>query len=185
LFAAFIVGLVFAVVVLGFVLLTAAFIGAGALFFWSSYMSVRRAEGAKAAEVLEKREIEPTAESIARRGRHFFSPRLVVVRVASRYWQQVVQRLAAESAAVIVDVSEPSENLLWEIETLKPDFGARCILVGEEDRLRAMNSTRRDPSPLVLDLFAVVGDEDVLAYASDKRSRKRFDRALRARLESL
>jgi hypothetical protein len=34
------------------------------------------------------------------------------------------------SDACLIDVSEPTENLLWEIEELTKRFGARCVIIG-------------------------------------------------------
>jgi hypothetical protein len=97
------------------------------LFFLSSSAdSVREAEQSKALTVNSVPEIRQTADAIVRRSRKVLGPRLVVIRVASRLWQVAVSELAARSALPLVDISEPTENVLWELEELTKRFGDVC-----------------------------------------------------------
>jgi len=109
-----------------------------------------------------------------------------VVTVASSIWQPVVRRLTSVSSAVIIDVSEPTNNLLWEIETLAPEMRSRCILVGEQTRLvRMTTGTAEQESSPRARLLRLLDGEQVLAYSSDKGNLTRFARSLHARLDSL
>jgi hypothetical protein len=157
-----------------------------ALFSVGSYLSVRRAERAKKLEVRSAQMVEPATRAVLRRARRVLSPRLVVVHVASGAWRLAVDHLASHCAAVVVDVSVPSENLLWEIRNLRRVGGVGWILVGDIEHVSGLaGGGSVQASTLGRELVDLLEGQDVLAYASDRRSRKRFARALRARLEML
>jgi len=151
------------------------------LFSWGSYMSVRRAERSKTVEILDKQSIERVTSLVLRRSRKVFGPRFVVVRVAQEVWQPAIRQLSSVCAAVIVDISEPTENLLWEIATLKPQIGSHWILVAERTRIEKMISVRNH-SGIEQKLLHLLDREDVLAYSNDSSGRRNFARSLRARL---
>lgn len=186
LIAALVIGVAVLAIVFTLILLPTAALGTAALFSWGSWRAVRKAERAKALEVTTPEEIEPQVTRAARRARAVFAPRLVVLRAASAVWRQVVRRLAGSVGAVVVDVSVPSENLLWEIETLRPGARARWITVGARDRLEPLASggvTALDPA--LADRFRTALDgEQVLVYAgTTSADLVRFARSLRVRLE--
>jgi hypothetical protein len=168
------------------ILFPVGFAGAVAIFAWTSYGAIRRAESAKTVPIAAEAQLEETALAIARRSRRIIGPRLVVAKVASPIWQPTVRRLASVSSAVIIDISEPTDSLLWEIETLRQEMRSRCILVGEQDRLRRMAEGAAQPgsSPQAR-LLRLLDGEQVLAYPSDKPDLRGFARSLHARLEAL
>jgi hypothetical protein len=87
---------------------------------------------------------------------------------------------------VLVDVSEPSHALLWEISTLKADIRSRWILVGEQERLaRWVKAVADKDAPAGRQLRDLLDGENILSYSIDGSSKKRFARALRFRLEHL
>jgi membrane protein implicated in regulation of membrane protease activity len=186
LIGSFVAVLVVGALVLAFVLLVAAFFGAATLFSWSSYRAVRKAERSKAREIRTPQQIEGTVLSVARRSRRILGARLVVVRVASEIWQPVVRRLAADSSAIVVDVSEPTENLLWELDALEAQFRSRRILVGDRARLEYLASPGKAATrgQLFERLATYLDGEEILAYEGEsRRDMKRFAVGLRARLE--
>lgn len=168
------------------VFIPAAFAGAVAIFAWSSYRAIRRAERAKTVQIAEEAQIEPRTSAVLRGSRGIVGPRLAVAKVASSIWQLVVRRLASVSSAVVVDISEPTKNLLWEIEMLGSEMRARCILVGEQAHLLRMTTgpAVQESSPQAR-LLKLLDGEEVLAYSSGKRELARFARSLRARLDAL
>jgi hypothetical protein len=181
----FILPIVLALIVGFFILLPATFASAVAVFAWSSYGAIRSAERAKTVRFTDEAEIEPTASAVLRRSRAIVGPGLAVARVASPIWQPVVERLAALSSAVLIDVSEPTDNLVWEIETLKSAMRSRWILVGEQERLRRMTASAGKQSAAQAKLLRLLDDEQVLAYSGERRELRRFARSLRARLDTL
>jgi hypothetical protein len=86
----------------------------------------------------------------------------VVLRVASNIWRQTVSRIASVSSVALIDVSEPTGNLIWEIEEL----------------------TRRSQTKCVDDMGRLLEMEEILAYTTDRSGIKRFARALRGALLS-
>jgi hypothetical protein len=71
---------------------------------------------------------DDVARQLAAESRKIFAPRLVVLRVASEVWQPTVMRLASAGSLTIIDVSDPTENLLWEIQSLTDRPGASVCL---------------------------------------------------------
>ena len=156
------------------------------LFFLSSAAdSVREAEQSKALTVNSVPEILQTADAIVRRSRKVFGPRLVVVRVASAVWQRAVTELAARASLPLIDVSEPTEHVLWEVEALMERFGDRCVLVGQYERvavLAGMQPGDRPATPAERRLAQLLEAREVLAYTTDPKGLRRFARALRGEL---
>jgi len=181
----FILPIVLALIVGFFIVVPASFATAVAIFAWSSYGAIRSAEQAKTVRFTDEAGIEPTASAVLRRSQAIVGPGLAVARVASPIWQPVVQRLATVSSAVLIDVSEPTDNLIWEIETLKPAMRSRWILVGEQERLRRMSASSGKQSAPQAKLLQLLDGEQVLAYSSERRELRRFARSLRARLDTL
>lgn len=154
-----------------------------ALFAGSAYRSARAAERFATRAIDSDRIIEPTAREIARLSRRVFSPRLVVVRVASPIWQPAVYGLGRVSDVVIIDISHPTDALLWEVTNMKPLFGDRWVLVGAYDQVYALAHPHAglsgDPRGL---LARLLEGEEVLAYGHTPADHRRFLRALRNRL---
>lgn len=179
---AFVAG--FFVVILVAIGATAA--GVATAFSWVSYASIRKAEHAKAMTVQSAAAIEPAVAEIVRRTHGIFAPRLIVVKVANRVWQKLVIRLVDSASAVVVDVSEPTENLLWEIEALRREHGLKWLPIGEDDRVDALIKGGRRATGLERRFLQLLDGEEVLAYASDRRAdMKRFSRQLYSRLDRL
>jgi hypothetical protein len=155
------------------------------LFFLSSSAnSVREAERSKTVAVTSESEIQQAADAIARRSRKVFGPRLVVLRVASHVWQHAVRELAALSSLPLIDISEPTESVLWELEELTKRFGDACVLIGRHERVAALalEPGDRGPTPVERRLIDLLDGREVLAYTTDPRGLKRFARALRGQL---
>ena len=169
---------------LGMVLVIVAFLTGATLFTWASHRSVRKAEQAKALSILAVADIAPATRRIERRSRRLFAPRLMVVRVAGEHWKEAVRALSASASAVLIDISEPTESLLWEVETLYELAGLRKVFVGRRDRLEAL-ATATGAGPAAR-LARILDREEALAYASEeRRDMKRFARSLGGRLYSL
>jgi hypothetical protein len=155
---------------------------------WVSSTSdaVQGAERAKVFEIHDVADIIKATSEVAKWRGRVFSPRLIVLTVDSNLWQAAVEVLATMSAVVLVDVSEPTENLLWEVETLKAaHYGDRCLFVGNIERLGRF--TGEEPPALSGSVThradALIDNETILAYSPNDRDPQRFTRALRAMLQ--
>lgn len=159
-----------------------AVVGVSVPLLLFSYFRARRAERASTERIRSEREISGRVSRMARKSSKILSPRLTVVTVAHAVWQQAVVGFAHASGVVIIDVTIPSDALRWEIQTLLPALGRRCILVGRLDALTRTLPNGRTvmDSPLAHD----IDGQDVLAYRSDPQGLRRFAKALRGTIES-
>jgi hypothetical protein len=149
---------------------------------------IRAAEQSSRASVSVPSDLRPVISLIKRRARRFFGPRLVVVAVSSDMWQQVVQRLASTVRAILIDVSEPTDNLLWEIHNIFSAVGLRCVLIGRYDRIRHLALDVPDRASTAENdrrLAALLDGHEVLAYTTDPADFRRFTRSLRSTREAV
>jgi hypothetical protein len=90
------------------------------------------------------------------------------------------------SSVALVDVSEPTDNLLWEIQELTSSH-SRCVFICRHDRALEIAAAASTSSTSTFDddMGRLLEMEQILAYTTDRAGRKRFARALRATLLSL
>jgi hypothetical protein len=152
------------------------------VFASSSAEALHKAEAGKTARVMEAKDIDAAVHTISNRGRETFAPRLVVLRVASAVWQPTVSALADAASATIIDISELTENIAWELSELQRAGSLdRCIFIGEADRVvlpAEGGATPAGAGSLESRVAAVIGDRPVLAYATNRKGMRRFTRAL-------
>lgn len=151
------------------------------VFASSSAEALNKAEAAKTARITGPSDIHNAVTDISHRGHETFAPRLVVLRVASAIWQPTVSALASAASATIIDISELTENLAWELGELGRLGGLdRSIFIAESDRIAPWIDGKSDERdhPLQPRIAAVIGDRPVLAYTTDRRGMRRFARAL-------
>jgi hypothetical protein len=148
---------------------------------WRSFSgAVRRAEQAKVRHVGGLETPNSVAHAVRRQARKVFSPRLMVLHVANEVWRPVVKSFAEISSVVLIDLSDPTENLLWEISEVVRDPETVCVLVGNAERLRALEVI---DTPIEERLVALLDGRTILAYDTSEEGMQRFARALRATLE--
>ena len=153
------------------------------LFLSSSADAARKADETKTLAIHTTKEIALATQSVAQASRRIFAPRLVVLRVATPVWQETVKGFAEVSSAPLIDLSDVSEHVLWEIEELTRLFGPRCLLVGRHDRVAWLaDPPAARPGSDEERLLRLLDGHEVLAYTIDRRGMRRFARALRARL---
>lgn len=154
-----------------------------AMFTSFVFDAAREADRAKNAVVFDAGTLETTTRAVVGYRTRVFAPRLVVIRVRSAIWQQAVGRLASAADAVLVDVSEPTENLLWEIEELARRHDVRPVFICHHRGLPVLFD-ETDANLLNRRLRTLLRGADVLAYQVDRAGVRRFTRALRDSLES-
>jgi hypothetical protein len=183
-----VVGIVVLSMALTIMLLGVSLAASATLFSWNTWREVRKAEGSKALVLTDKNQINSTLAQVAQRAKRIFAPRLTVLRVSGTFWQQVVHNLAMSADAIVVDISEPSENLLWEIETLKGIQRVRCLYVGQIDRVDRLihpEKSHQQLKDIDLHLKTLLEDQEVLVYKSaPKGAMRNFAADLSAYLES-
>ncbi|MGZ8705687.1 MAG: RDD family protein [Aeromicrobium sp.] len=133
--------------------------------------------------VTNESELEAALTRVRRLSGRLRGPTRLYLDVADPIWKNVVLRLVAETDAVLIDVTVPSPNLLWEIETVGPMVRPRWILVGEREgvgRLAQIDS-RGEPSPAT-QLADLLDGEEIVAYHVGQDVTP-FQQALRARYQ--
>ena len=122
-------------------------------------------------------------ERVAQGARETFAPRLVVLRVATPVWQQTVSALAAVSSSAIVDVSEATENIIWELQELERVCPGRYVIIGEHARVtKWADPTAHAAGTLEARFAACLNAHPLLAYTTDKAGMRRFAHALHGML---
>lgn len=148
-----------------------------------SAAAARKADESTRQPIRVESEIQHTAQAVVQRSRSVFAPKLVVLRVATPVWRQTVEGFAAVCSAPLIDLSDVSENVLWEIEEMIRRFGPRCLLVGRHDLVAWLaDSPAAGLEPKDERLVRLLDGYEVLAYTTDWRGIRRFARSLRSKL---
>ncbi|NUU18514.1 hypothetical protein HP550_14755 [Cellulomonas humilata] len=157
--------------------------------------SAQAAEGAARQSVQDAGDVATVGALVERMTRRVFSPQLMVVASTNALWRATVSRLLAGTEVTLVDVSRPTESLLWEIRELTAHDDGRCVYIGHVDRLaRFLPDVARTAPPswhvpryeaLAAAPSSVVGrieqeleGHEVLAYSSDPATVGQFSRSL-------
>jgi uncharacterized RDD family membrane protein YckC len=131
--------------------------------------------------VTNESELNTALARVRRLSGRLRGPTRLYLDVADPIWQNVVLRMVAETDAVLVDVTTPSPNLLWEIQTVGASVRPRWILVGERDGLSGLaQALRGEPTPAT-QLGELLDGEEIISYRLGQDI-TRFQRAMRARL---
>ena len=150
----------------------------------STGLAVEKAETRKLIPVTIEPDIAHAVAEVAGRSRKVIAPRLVVLRVADPVWRETVRRFAEIAEIMLIDVSEPSENLLWEVEHTTARFGARCVFTCHASTVAPLAGSG-PADPIVEQLRTMIGRGPILAYTDDHSGMRRFTRALRRRMTAV
>jgi len=178
-----------AVVVLAFLVLFAIIaistLSVLSVGLWQGDRAVRRAEGAKALILDNATDIAPVVDRIRGHAGKIQAPRLIVLKVSDAIWRDVVEELAEEASIALLDVSDPTDHLLWEVGVLQGDVRARMLPIGRRDRVEALVSAAHD-SPAGR-LRTLLNEETVLVYEPNggRSGARRFARSLAAAMDRL
>ena len=151
----------------------------------SSAEALRKAEAAKTGSIRHLKDMDKVVADIAEHGRQTFASRLVVLRVATSIWQESVTALARVTSASIIDISEPTEHLLWELATLDRLCANRSIIIGEQASVERWSrdvAVASGDTELDARFAARLDGRLVLAYTTDRAGMRRFARALHGML---
>lgn len=144
--------------------------------------SVHDAERHKVIAVADEPALGRAMGRVKVQGKRVLSARLTVLKVETPVWRQTVHGMASISAVPLIDVSDPTENILWEIQELLRQFGRRCVFVGQLHRLEALR-VRAPLGSVVSRVQTLLDGHRVLAYTGDGSDSRRFATALRNTLE--
>ena len=97
----------------------------------------------------------------------------------------LVRRLATACQIAIVDVSEPTDHVVWEVETIAA-LKARAVFVGQRGNVEKLAAASPKAGRASNKLRELLADADVLVYDDgDPASPRRFAKALGARLDRI
>lgn len=173
--------LVGTVVLIGSMIVLAVAIVAGA-----ANRAARRAQRQASVVIDADRDVAPTATLIAKRNRRILGSRLVVARVAGPQWRATVRALAGVADAVVIDLSQPTENVVWEVEVMRAFVKDRWVLVCHRDRLDSLTNPSLAPAGSPHHRLAGLLDgQEILTYGGGRAEERRFARSLRNKLNAV
>jgi hypothetical protein len=164
-------------------------LGALAFFVYVGFSIdvVRSADKARTREVKHEAAIYQAVSAVGEASQRLLAPRLFVLRVESSIWHETVSRFARTASVALIDVSEPSANLLWEVEELTLRTKTPCVFIGEYDRVAPLadDDVRSNAELSFPQLALLLAEHEVLAYTTDRAGQRRFARALRGKLQQV
>jgi hypothetical protein len=151
----------------------------------ASAASLGRIDGTSTIEIGTPDAISRPIKALRDASARWFGARLTIVKVATAAWRETVTTAATNAAVTLIDVSEPSEHLAWELEQLTL-MRVPYIVVGQADRVNRLTPDQLSSAGWWHGRIADLLDgQEILVYESDARGQRRFARALRNRLNSL
>jgi hypothetical protein len=143
---------------------------------------IKEAERTKAIRVQNGLDVVTVRDLVDVVSRRVFGARLVVLKVDNKVWQAAVIGFGYTSAVSLIDVSHPTDHVLWEIRLLSEELRRRCVFVVHRDQAEYLARPAKAGS-VDAQLQTLIDGCQVLAYTTDDRGVRRFTRALRATLE--
>jgi hypothetical protein len=105
---------------------------------------------------------------------------VTVVSCADELWKEAVRRLAREADAIVIDVSHPSEAVMWELAHCAAEHGDK-LLVTANEKEHSLLSTEEATRGAIEHFIRKSRMHAVLQWdTSMPQSAKRFHRSLRA-----
>lgn len=123
-------------------------------------------------QVIDRRGVHKVAMRVLKLSSWLRGPRLMdstvtVVRVADSEWQSMVTTLLKYTENVIIDVSIPTSNLLWELQRLSSVQFRNCVIIANRELFLGWPDTAHS-SDETRDLYdqarALLVDREILLY---------------------
>ena len=115
------------------------------------------------------------------------APQALVVKVIDELWQEAVSTLAEGLHLVVCDVSEPTHNLIWEVERMSALPAVRCLFVGNGPLVRSWvkQPVDADPEAPHLRMKRLLQGQTILVFDPTRPFvQRRFNRSLRNCLDN-
>ncbi len=156
------------------------------LIAYRAHRSARLAQRQASQALAQRQHVDGVARRLNAVARKAFAPRLMVVTVPESFWQEAVKGFAAVSTVVVIDVSHPTDPLIWEVANLKPQFRGRLIFVGARDLVARLAAAPHEIAGTPHGALAQLLDgAEIIAYGPTAVDRRRFTTALRRRMANL
>jgi hypothetical protein len=97
-------------------------------------------------------------------------PQAVVAKVSDSLWRRCVLAVAAQCGIALIDVSDPTPNLQWEIEQSRA-MALQCVFIAERSHLQSwVRAGENAPGAGARErIRELIGDDCVLLYRSDHK----------------
>lgn len=105
------------------------------------------------------------------------APRSTVIRVKSDLWKNAVNTYACYVSAIVIDVTDMTANISWEVQYCLELYKEKTLLVGSKHRLQKNEYSNRENQSM---LEKLIWEKGVIRYVDikDKGFRNRLKQAL-------
>jgi len=91
-----------------------------------------------------------------------------VVSTTDTFWRAAVKLAAEQTACPVIDVSEPSANLLWEVDQMLSKKGGPVVFTGNDEAVRHWrDQASAEGSAETVALAQRLEEQDVLVYEGE------------------
>jgi len=98
----------------------------------------------------------------------YLVPRLLVVSTTDTFWRAAVKLAAEQTACPVIDVSEPSANLLWEVDQMLSKKGGPVVFTCNGEAVRHWrDQASAEGSAETVALAQRLEEQDVLVYEGE------------------
>lgn len=164
----------------------AIIVGLVGIVAFRAHRSARLAQRQASQALAQRQHVDGVARRLDAVARKVFAPRLMVVTVPESFWREAVKGFAGVSKVAVIDVSHPTDPLLWEVATLKPMFAGRLIFVGARELVAGLARPPHEIAGTASGALAQLLDgEEIIAYGPTPADQRRFTTALRRRIANL
>lgn len=120
------------------------------------------------------------------RASSFMAAQSTLIRVENSVWREAVRSAAAVADRIVIDVSEMTESVRWEVRYCVETHGPKCLIVGKADSSRARGAVAPGAPPLGTAGGDRAATTRVLGYDSASRNAmQQFAWALRKDLDGI
>ena len=171
------------ILILALFVIAIVVVGTLTAYSWGAAIAINKAEKSKAFDIQQSDQIDTQVRKIGKVSKRVFSPRLIIAHVSDTIWRDVIAAIDDSTDYIVIDVSEPTQHLLWEVQQMQGMPDNHIIYVGHEPHMQYVlepdnhDDVRRQITQLL-------DGKTVLTYAGqDKRSLRKFAHSFRALLE--
>ena len=97
-----------------------------------------------------------------------FAPQATVVEVTYSLWQPTVLALLGHVEIVLLDISVPTESILWELRTIRANKSGRPVLLAQIDRLNGWMAESGEPDSMLFETLVAARVLPLMTYSAPR-----------------